>query len=126
MEHLASKVHAIILDSLYKPEEVPDNVPPSDAVIVESIRGMMGFHPGRLESHRAEVVSILREMPPVFHKGTGDGYTFLGLCEDKNGNQWGEHMNMDALCSLAIGLKLGKWCLPRAMWGALPGGMPSA
>ena len=124
MENIAAKVHDIIMDSLYKPEEVPDNVPPSDAVIAESIRGKMGFHPGRLESHRAEVVAILREMPENFHASGGGGYSFLALCEDKNGVQWGEHMNMDALCSLAFGLKLGEWCLPREVWSVLPGGMP--
>lgn len=124
MENIADKVHAIIMDSLYKTEEVPDGLPPADAVIAEGIRGKMGFHPGRLESHRAEVVAILREMPETFHKGTGGGYSFLGLCEDKNGAQWGEHTNMDELCVLAIGLKLGDWCLPREMWPVLPGGMP--
>jgi hypothetical protein len=48
----------------------------------------------------------------------------LSLFEDKHGNHWGEHINMNELCVLAIGLKLGNWCLPREMWTAFPGGMP--
>ena len=124
MENIAGKVQAIVLDSLYNPEEVPDGKAPDDAVIVDGVMGKMGFHPQRLESHRHEVEEILREMPANFHKDSGGGWSFLNLCMDKNGNQWAEHMNMNELCVLAIGLKLGKWLLPRDLWSALPGGMP--
>jgi hypothetical protein len=124
MENIADKVRAIVMDSLFKDGEVQNNVPPADAVIVEGIRGKMGFHPGRLESHRAEIAAILREMPDAFHKNSGGGWSFLQLCLDKNDNHWGEHVSMDELCVLAIGLKLGEWCLPRNMWMMLPGHMP--
>lgn len=124
MEEIAAAVNRIFLDSLYKPSEINDNQPPSDCVIVEGVIGKFGFHPGRLESHREEVISILREMDSNFFASSGGGYTFLNLCQDKNGNQWGEHQNCNELVGLVIGLKLGKYCLPREMWSALPGGVP--
>jgi hypothetical protein len=124
MEHIAEKLDKIVRDSLYRESEVPDGKPPADAVIVDGIRGKMGFHPQRLESHRAEVVEILREMSPQFFKGSGDGWTFLQLPADKHGNQWGEQRDANNLMVLAFGMGLGRLCLPREMWSTLPGAMP--
>lgn len=123
-QDIAEKVRNIVTDSLYRSEEVPDGIPRADAVIVDGLVGKMGFHPQRLESHRAEVEAILREMSPDFFADHGGGATFLNLCMDKNGDQWGEHRNCNDLVVLAIGLRLAKYCLPREMWPALPGGMP--
>ena len=125
MENIAEKLHEYVLDSLYKDNEIPtDGSAPKDAIFVEGLTCTIGFHPTRLASHRAEVVEILKEMPQKFFKGTGDGCSVLALCEDRNGNQWGEHRNMQELLFLSIGLGLGEYVLPRETWPFLPGGLP--
>lgn len=129
MENIAAKVEAIILDCLYQKEELteaelePGGAPPG-AILVEGLVRTFGLHPGRLESHREEVKAILLEMPAVFHKGNGDGMSFLNLCNDKNENLWGQHRDMEALCCLAIGLGMGQFMLGREMWSVFPGGVP--
>ena len=120
----AEKVNLIFLDSLFKPEELIDEKPPIDFIEVSGVTQIFGFHPTRLESHRSEILEILNLMPDAFHKDRGGGYTFLNLCEDKNGVLWAEHLNMEQLVALAIGLKVGEFCLPRDLWAALPGGLP--
>lgn len=124
MEHIAEKVRNFMGDSLYRDDEVSPGTIPEGAVIVEGLQGKFGFHPGRLESHRAEIIAILQEMNPAFRKDGGGGFTFLNLCEDRNGVQWGEHRSCDELVMLAIGIGVAKYCFPRDMWGVLPGGMP--
>lgn len=124
MKDIAEQVRNIVRDSLYRDDEISSGATPSDAVIVDGVRGKFGFNPKRLESHRDDVIAILREMNPNFFKATGGGYTFLALCQDRNGNQWGEHQNCNDLVVLAIGLGLGEYCLPRETWSSLPGGMP--
>ncbi len=64
-------------------------------------------------------------MPEEFHENNpSGGWTFLNLCNDKNGNQWGEHRNMEELVCLSIALNMGKYLMPKVLWGSLPGGMP--
>jgi len=46
------------------------------------------------------------------------------MCMDKHGVQWGEHRNIEQLVVLGIAAKMVKYCMPRDMWGILPGGMP--
>jgi len=113
-------------DCLFKEEEVPDRKPPADAVIVEGIMQKFALHKMRLEGHRQDVIDMIGELPKEFltGEGNGGGWSFLNLCMDKRGSQWGEHPTMEALCVLAIGLGMGKWCLPREMWSVLPGSMP--
>ncbi len=125
MKNIASKVHSITKYCLYIEDEIPTNGDiPEGAIIVDGIMNKMGFHPGRIKEKREEVKSILLEMHEKFHKGTGEGWSFLNLCYDKNGTQWGEHPTMELLVSLAIACKYGKFLLPRDMWSAFPGGMP--
>lgn len=124
---LSEWVREMFSDSMFTQEEVaavPTGQLPENTVAVEGIRGKLGFHRERLEKHRQEVIDILKQMPPQFFKGHGYGYTFLALCETKDGVQWGEHINVEQLCALAIGLNLGEWCLPREAWPLMPGGMP--
>ncbi len=122
----ASEVHNALKECLYKDEEIDqaNPQPPDNAVIVEGILSKFAFHPERLEAQREQVKAWLRQLPDPFQEKGGGGMSFLNACMTKNGEQWGEHPSMDALFSLAQGLKLAKLCLPRAMWSALPGGMP--
>lgn len=122
----ADRVQTIMLDVLFTDEEfkAANLEVPGDAVIVEGIVNTYGFHPGRLESHRADVATMLEDLPEIFKASVGGGWSFLQMCVDKEDHQWGEHKNMEELCCLAIGLKLGEWMVPRDYWPMLPGGMP--
>lgn len=78
-------IETMTRDSLFRREEVPtDGSPPKEAILVEGLTMRLGFHPGRLESHRAEVNEMLAELPDVFKEGV----SFLQLCADKDGNIW--------------------------------------
>lgn len=114
----------IVLDCLYKTDELEDGAPPADFIEVEGVVVRLGLHPKRLESHRAEVQAMLDQIGPEFHSSGGGGWSFLNLCNDKDGEQWGEHRSMEQLCMLAIGLKLGTWMSPRETWSSFPGGVP--
>ncbi len=119
------KVHAAFTDCLFKEKEITEqHVPPEGAVIVQGIIHQVGMHPDRLESHRDEVKGWLKSLPNEFQKSGGGGWSFLNACVDKEGEQWGEHDDMDHLFILGMGLKLVESQLPREMWDSLPGGMP--
>ena len=122
---LCEQVQTILADSLFTDAELGGaEGPPSDVVLVEGIVRKWGFHPDRLEAHKEEVRNILALFPDEFMQGKGGGWSFLNLCNTKDGVQWGEHPDMEALCCLAIGLGLGKWQMPKEMWSIFPGGMP--
>jgi len=123
---IIKQIQDIMMASLYKTEELEDkSKPPEDAIIVHGITQRFGFHPERIKEQRPAIKKLLDEMPIEFHrKHGGGGWSFLQLCLDKNGNHWGEHINMQDLCVLAIGSGLGEWCFPREIWPALPGGVP--
>lgn len=136
----AERVQAVVTDSLYTDEEVPDSetVEPEDlpagTILIEGILHRYAFHPRRLETHREEVRAMIAELPVEFLRHDpdaepsstgGGGWSFLNLCNRADGTQWaGLHMTMEMLCCVAIGLGLAKWLLPSEYWGTLPGGMP--
>ncbi len=124
MDNIAEKVDEILRDALFKDEEISANEIPENAIVVEGIVQKFAFHPGRLKSHAEELRDILLEIPEPFHRGKGGGWSFLNLCNDKQGNQWGEHRNMEQLVVLAIGMGLGKYSFPKNFWNSLPGGVP--
>lgn len=117
-------VRELMLYTLYRPEEVPDKVPPKDAVIVEGIVSQFGFHPGRLQEKKEVVRSLLEELPDAFMKGKGEGMSFLSMCEDRHGNLWGQHRACEDLLCLGIGLGMVHYNLPKSEWRYLPGGVP--
>ena len=116
MEDIAEKVHNILVDSLNETEE--------GVLMVEGIVAKFGFSPDKISSHKEEIRALLNEMPVTFHTSTGGGWTFLNLCEDRNGCQWGEHRDMEALVVLGIAAGMASYLLPREIWPSLPGGMP--
>ena len=118
------KLQEILNDSLYNPEEVPDNKPPSDAMIGDGIARRFAFHPLRLESHSDEIIDMLRMMDPAFMQSGGQGMSFLNMPMDKDGNQWGEQVHAGDLIALGNALGLVEIPVPRDMWNILPGGVP--
>lgn len=67
---------------------------------------------------------MLADLPDEFMQEKGGGWSFLNMCMTKDGEQWGEHPNMEELMVLGCGLGLMKLQLPRAVWSSLPGGVP--
>lgn len=121
----ASAIHGMFLDCLYREEEIPNpEVASESAVLVEGITGRFGLHPERLESHRDGVRANIAALPDPFFRDSGGGWSFLNLCMNKDGQQWGEHGTMQELVVLAIGLGLASYEMPREMWSVLPGGVP--
>jgi len=117
-----SNVEEIFLDSLYKEGENHD-----DAVVVNGIMITVGFHPGRLASHKEEVRELLSQLPDEFHAEVPNagGWSFLNACNNAEGELWtGEHRVMEQLFLLGEALDLVSCLLPREMWDVLPGGMP--
>lgn len=120
---LSEQVHTIMRHSLFKEDELIGDGAPAGAVLVDGLVSKYGFHPDRLESHREDVREILKQMPDQFMKNGGGGWSFLNLCNTKDGVQWGEHRDMESLCCLAIGLGMGEWQM-KSMAATMPGGMP--
>ncbi len=119
MDLTSENVSTVFMDCLFQDGEDTDN-----HVKAEGIRSTVGLHPERLESHRDTVAAMLACLPDEFHANKGGGWSFLNVCMDKDGHQWGEHQNMEQLFQLGIALDLAKWQMPREMWWTLPGGMP--
>ena len=114
------RVNAIFMDCLFK-----DGEDTSNHVKAEGITKNVGFHPDRLESHKAEIEAMLDELPEQFKESVGGGWSFLNACNDKHGNQWtGFHQRMEQLFQLGIGIGKVKCQLPREIWSVLPGGVP--
>lgn len=119
-------VTGVFHDCLFRDEEVQNGGPDESLVVVaKGIINNIGFHKERLEGHRNEVRSFLSDLPDAFHKGRGDGMSFLNACNTRDGEQWtGEHRVMEQLFLLGMALGYVKCPLPRQLWGALPGGVP--
>src|SRR4029077_17734771 len=96
-ENLAERVDALMGEVLYKNEEIPaDGKPPTGAIIVEGVVRNFGFHPERFETAKPKLAALIKDIVPEgFYKGTGDGNSFLALCEDKNGVLWGQHKQVE-------------------------------
>lgn len=118
-ELTSEAVARIVQECLFKEGEDT-----SKAVIANGVMMKMGFHPERLDEHRAEILSLLLQLPEQFQNNKGGGWSFLNACIRADGFQWGEHRDIDALLCLGLATKYAKLNLPREMWKMFPGGMP--
>lgn len=117
-----TRIDEIIRECLFNDETEIEDGKPKAGIEMKTGKGVMGgfgFHAERLESNREEVAQMIDLLPDVFRQGM----SFLNMCMDKNGAQWGEHRDMDLLICLGTALGLMKVLegIPRQM---LPGGMP--
>lgn len=83
------------------------------------------FNSERLKESESSISEMLDCLPDDFKKSGGGGWSFLNMCNDKNGIQWSDsHREMDML--VMIGNAAGKlsFLLPKEMWPAFPGKMP--
>lgn len=118
----ADRVHTIMLDCLFKTEEIVDGQPPEGAILVDGIVSKFDFHSGRIDANKAAIAALLGQLPASFHDEDGD--SFLNACLTKDGTHWGEHRDMQALMVLGAAAGL-VWVLPREMWFMCPGNMPA-
>lgn len=95
-----------------------------DAKLVQGLVRDFGFHPGRLAEKKPDIDRMLLELPDVFQKSKGGGWSFLQACETRDGVLWGQHSDMERLLCLGIAVGSAEYLLPRDMWAALPGGVP--
>lgn len=121
-------VNTVIRDCLLHDEEAagvdPQNLPDWIAPAQGIVRSF-GLHRERLESHREDVKSMLEQLPDQFRKEVGGGWSFLQMCERKDGVQWADlHRTMEALVALGNALGYVEFPAPKEMWPSLPGGMP--
>ena len=116
------RIEEITLACLFKNDEIVEGNPKEglEMLIGNGIMNKCGFHKERLTEYTEELKGMLRLLP----KNLSKGLSFLDLCVDRAGNQWGEHRNMDQLFTLTNALSLTGYPLPRESWKALPGGMP--
>lgn len=115
----ASQVDKVIRACFFEKGEDTTN-----AVKVQGIRLGAGFHPGNLEKHRHQVRYMLHQLPHEFFPDTGGGYSFLKMCQTKDGTLWGQHKDCDALLVLGLALGYIEVLTPHECWSMMPGGMP--
>jgi len=120
----AQEVRDVFKVCLFKKEEVANGMPKPEheAIFVEGITAKFGLHKERVNKRKEKIIRFLEELPEEFSKG--GGWSFLNLCNDKDGNQWGEHPVMQELVCLGIAIGKVKYTMPKETWAALPGGMP--
>jgi hypothetical protein len=115
----AQQVNEVLIDCLFRDDE--DR---TDHVVGEAVMLKAGFHPGRLEQHKSDIMEMLLDLPSEFLQSQGGGWSFLNACVTREGNQWGEHRNIDELLALGVASGQAEIQLPREVWSALPGGVP--
>lgn len=96
---------------------------PDGAVIVDGLVRKFGFHPARVAAEKPAIDSLLAELPDNFKLNGGGGWSFLNGCMDRDGQQWGEQRDVEALVCLGIGAGSASWVM-KDMANVLPGGVP--
>lgn len=115
----SNMVEDVVRDCLFRKGESTDG-----NISVNGIGIDLGLHPGRVASHKDEIVMMLNQLPRLFREGDGGGGSFLEARRDKHGTQWGEHRTMDVLFMLGAAIGRVDYLLPREYWKLLPGRMP--
>lgn len=119
MKLTPQNLETVFLDCLFKDGEDTSNPAIAEGVVVK-----YGFNRERLAGHDRDIKDMLAELPEPFNELSGGGWSFLAACNNRDGQQWGEHRSIDQLLSLGIASGLAKILLPCDMWAYLPGGMP--
>lgn len=83
---------------------------------VTAITQDFGFSPERVDKHAPKIKALLDCLDDKFKIDAGGGWTFLNACFTKEGEQWGEHQNMEQLMAIGIAAGYVGYLLPKAMW----------
>lgn len=115
------RVHAVLLDCLFREHELVGGRPAEPYIPVIGITTNFGLHAGRVESHKTDIKALVDELPSEF----AEGWSFLQMCMNRHGRQWtGSHKTMEELAALGQAAGFLNMITPRFMWPALPGMMP--
>ena len=113
---LTSKNVELVLKDCLGREEDP---------VTEGVNLKFHLKQDKVEQHQKDIEDMLSFLPDNFLKSKGGGWTFLNMCNDKDGVQWTSlHHTVDVLVCLGIASGLVSFPLPREMWSIFPGGMP--
>ncbi len=121
-------VNRIFGECLLTSDEARDNtfvngntINEEKVTLIQGVLSRFGLNKARLDANAADIAELLNELPSEFK----DGWTFLNMCTDKDGNNWTDlHQTMEQLVVLGIGVNKISYPFPKEMWKALPGGMP--
>lgn len=92
---------------------------------IQSPKVTVCFHSERLESHKEEIKEMIMQLPDGFHKGKGGGWSFLNMCQHKNGDLWtGFHTECEKLALLGMATHTLMPLIPIEESHILPNGMP--
>lgn len=108
------------------PDESPGAESPAEGgpLIVECVVHKFGFNRQRLNDLKRDIKIMLDQLHPFFQISAGGGGSFLHACVTEDGEQWGEHRDIERLVALGIATGQARLQFPRSFWHALPGGMP--
>lgn len=113
----AKRISEIIMDTLVS--EKDGQLKPNEYVVVEGVVNSCVLHVARLESHRGEVQYYIDNIENI-----QEGISFLAMCQDRSGRQWGEHRSCEELLLLGLGLGILEYPVPKEAWCILPGAVP--
>lgn len=120
MELTAENVQKVFLDCVLKPEEMHYAF-----VIAEGVQTDAKFSRLKLFEYQNQISEMLKFLPDNFRRFSGGGWTFLNMCQHKDGHNWTDlHKTVDKLLVLGLALDLISYTMPRDMWSSLPGSMP--
>ena len=85
----------ILKDCMYESDKIGD-----DFVFIDVIMHKFVFKKEKLDKNKNDIIDMLEQLPPQFKQGL----SFLIACDDKDGDQWEEHVNMEALVVLVIAI----------------------
>lgn len=134
MELNVANVRAIMMDCI--PNEQPD-VKVEDAVpvnefcstlgdytLVYGISSSFGFTTAKINEHKEDIHSMLKQLHPTFQHDNGGGWSFIYSTQNDKEDTWGGQNDSQALMCLGIAAGVVTVSLPREMWSALPGSVP--
>jgi hypothetical protein len=114
------------MDCLFNEDDPKRTVVKSPSTYTEGngVHLELGFFPDKLEEHKAEIISILKNLDESFFMSNGSGMSFLNFRQDRNGILWGSRTEADELLCLANALKIASFSADKKTWESLPGEVP--
>jgi hypothetical protein len=102
------------------PEQQSDQITMGQGIIMD-----IAYLNDKLEKHKKDIQSMLKQLPSQFMLKEGGGWSFLNACLNKDGIQWtGDHSTIELLITLGNAIQCVEFQFPKTMWHVLPGGVP--
>lgn len=128
IELTAANVEEVTKYCLFSKEEMESSKEElySRTSFVKGITIHFGFNKARIDEKFEDIKTLLRQLPEEFYASKGGGMSFLRACMRFDGEQWGEHKDVQNLLCLgqATTPKLVTQLTPEFMNASIPGGVP--